>query len=69
VSSFHVHNAHTLQPFAERSTISTVGDALGEAGDEALAECASAFCWSFRQPTASEWLDWTDIPAEKEARA
>jgi hypothetical protein len=69
VSSFHAHNAHTLPPFNERSTFSTVGDALGEAGGEAPAECASAFGWSFRQPTASVWHDWTDVLAEKETRA
>jgi hypothetical protein len=68
VSSFHVHNAHTFPPFTERSTFSTVGEALSEDGDEAPAEGASAFGWFFRQLTASGWHNWTDVLAEKEAR-
>ena len=68
MSSFHAHNANALPQFAERSTISTVGDALGEVGDEAIAEGASAFGWSVRHLTTSEWHDWTDVLAKKEAR-
>ena len=68
MSSFHAHNAHSSPPFTERSTFSTVGDALGEEGDEALAERASAFGWSFSQMTASAWHDWTEVLAEKEAQ-